>query len=296
MSAPTSTAVAAWEALGRRVQLGGHQLFTLDLPATGSVEGPPLLILHGFPTCSFDWRHVLSTLRAGRRVLALDLLGFGLSDKPDQAYSLFAQADLVVAFVAGLGVTEVDLVSHDMGDTVGGELLARRLDGDLPFAVRRRVITNGSIYIEMAQLTIGQQLLLSLPDEALPATPGETGDGFRHGLAGTFAAGTPASQDELDAQWELMARDDGNRMLPRLIRYIEERRVHQERWTGAIEAHPSPLRIVWADEDPVAVWPMAERLSEAVPSATLTRLDGIGHWPMIEAPDRFAREVIAGLG
>jgi pimeloyl-ACP methyl ester carboxylesterase len=284
-----------WEAMGERRALGGHQIFTLDLPATGDEAGPPLLVLHGFPTCTYDWRHVLPALRRGRRVIALDMLGYGMSAKPDQRYSLFEQADIAVELVDGLGVREIDLVTHDMGDTVGGELLARDLDGALPFRVRKRVITNGSIYIEMAHLTIGQQLLLSLPDEQLPLNPDERGDGFRAGLALTFAPTTPASAAELDAQWQLVAREGGNRLMPRLIRYIEERREHQPRWTGAIETHPSPLRIVWADQDPVAVWPMAERLSDAVPSAPMTRLDGIGHWPMIEDPARFGAEVLAGL-
>ena len=55
-----------------------------------------------------------------------------------------------------------------MGDTVGGELLARRAEGAWPVEVVHRVVTNGSIYIEQAHLTNGQQLLLELPDELLP--------------------------------------------------------------------------------------------------------------------------------
>ena len=64
-----------------------------------------------------------------------DLLGFGLSDKPDQRYSLFEQADLVEAVAGDLGLDEVALLTHDMGDSVGGELLARSIDGTLSFDV-----------------------------------------------------------------------------------------------------------------------------------------------------------------
>jgi pimeloyl-ACP methyl ester carboxylesterase len=159
------------------------------------------------------------------------------------------------------------------------------------------VITNGSIYIAMAQLSAGQQLLLSLPDEAPPADqpPEQWRDGYCSGLAGTFAPARQPSQEELDAQWELSARDGGYRLLPRLIRYIEERRAEESRFTGAIETHPSPLDIVWGELDPIAVHPMALRLADARPDARLTTLDGVGHYPMIEDPERFGAAVAAYL-
>ena len=96
------------------------------------------------------------------------MLGYGLSAKPDRAYSMALQADIAAAYVAELGLDRLALLTHDMGDTVGGELLARRAEGAWPVEVTRRVVTNGSIYIEQAQLTGGQQMLLGLPDEVLP--------------------------------------------------------------------------------------------------------------------------------
>jgi len=149
-----------------RHTVDGQTIWALDVAAAdGATDSDPLLVLHGFPSCSFDWRHVLDELRAHRRVVAIDFLGFGLSDKPDLRYGMRLQADIVQGVARELGLTSVALLTHDMGDTVGGELLARSLEGTLPFAVTRRVLTNGSIYIDMAHLTNGQQLLLSLADE-----------------------------------------------------------------------------------------------------------------------------------
>ena len=56
-------------------------------------DGRPLLLIHGFPTSSWDWHAVFDALKHGRRVIACDMLGFGLSDKPHAPYSLFGQAD-----------------------------------------------------------------------------------------------------------------------------------------------------------------------------------------------------------
>jgi pimeloyl-ACP methyl ester carboxylesterase len=268
----------------------GHDVFVVDCaPTAGEGTGPPLLVLHGFPTSSHDWVRVLDALARQRRVVLIDFLGFGLSAKPDQRYSLFEQADLVEGVAREPGLGEVVLVSHDMGDSVAGEVLARSLDGTLPFDVTRRVLTNGSVYIGMAHLTDGQQLLLSLPDERLAEGLGH--DALVAALRGTFAPDSVVPDDDVHVAADLIVRAGGDRLLPRTIRYVEERHEHEGRWTGAIERHPAPLTIAWGDLDPVAVWPIAERLHEARPDATLVRLRGVGHYPMLEAPDVFAAAV-----
>jgi pimeloyl-ACP methyl ester carboxylesterase len=284
--------VREWEARGRHLLLDGQSVWVLDVPAADDDGRDPLLVLHGFPSCSFDWHLVLDGLRSRRRVVALDFLGFGLSDKPDVRYSMRLQADVVEGVARDLGLTSVALLTHDMGDTVGGELLARSLEGTLGFEVSRRVLTNGSIYIDMAHLTNGQQLLLSLDDAP---TDFVVADGFKAGLAGTFSSKSTVDPDELEAQWLFAERDGGNRLLSRTIRYIEDRRAEERRFTGAIETHPSPLAIVWGADDPIAVLPMTDELKRARPDATLTVLDGVGHYPMLESPTRFARAVSAAL-
>jgi pimeloyl-ACP methyl ester carboxylesterase len=284
--------VRAWESRGTRLTVDGRSVWVLDVPALDDDGNDPLLVLHGFPSCSFDWRHVLDALRTHRRVIAVDFLGFGLSDKPDLRYGMRLQADVIDGVARRLGCTSLALLTHDMGDTVGGELLARSLEGTLPFAITRRVLTNGSIYIDMAHLTTGQQLLLSLDDAPTELVQAE---GFKAGLAGTFSPNSSVGDDELDAQWLLAERNDGHRLLPRTIRYIEERRAEERRFTGAIETHPSPLAVVWGADDPIAVLAMTSELTRARPDAHLRILDGVGHYPMIEAPDRFAAAVAAAL-
>jgi len=286
--------VGAWEAGGRYRDLAvgeprrRRRFFTIDRPASRSEALEPLLVIHGFPTSSFDFHLVIDDLSRHRRVLLIDLLGYGLSDKPDLAYTIGVQADAVAAFVAETGVGELALLTHDLGDTVGGELLARQMEGRWPVTVTRRVVTNGSIYIDMAHLSAGQELLLSLPDERLGVDAPIDADGMAASLAATFSPRSRVAPQELRTLWALVAHGDGQRNLPRLIRYIEERRRSEQRFTGAIEDHPSALAVVWGVDDPIAVVAMADRLCELRPDALLTRLDGVGHYPMIEAPERFA--------
>lgn len=284
MTAKSEALVAAWAARGHIVATPHGDVFAVDI--AGPSDRPPAFVIHGFPSSSFDWREVVDLLAADRRVVLFDMFGCGMSAKPDEPYTVRRQADAAEAVAAAHGLDHVVLVTHDMGDTIGGELLARDRDGSLPFSVAGRLLTNGSIYIDMAHLTAGQQLLLSLPDARLDAGV-LNGEGFGRGLAETFSADHQPTADELDAQWLLMARDEGDRILPRLIRYIEERRREERRFTGAIETHPSPLAVLWGSLDPVAVAPMVDALLAVRADAIVERLHDLGHYPMIEDPDRF---------
>lgn len=304
-----SSEVAAWERRGSYIGLGEHRLFAVDIAAASSEEDDPLLILHGFPTCSFDFRLVADRLARDRRVLLVDMLGYGLSDKPDVRYRVETQADMVELFVAqalasgpagssspGTSPARIALLTHDMGDTVGGELLARQSEGRWPVEISRRVLTNGSIYIDMARLTDGQKFLLALPDERLSQPLDPNGETMIEALAATFSSNSSVPRTELEAAWELIAHDRGDTLLPRLIRYIEDRRRNEGRYTGAIETHPSPLRVIWGTDDPIAVVDMASRVHSSRPDSSLVLLQGVGHYPMVESPALFAEAVESALG
>lgn len=75
---------AAWQSEGTLETIAGHQIFVRT--RAGASDLPPVVFLHGYPTCSYDWRHVLDRL-GDRRLVMFDFLGFGLSEKPrDQLY------------------------------------------------------------------------------------------------------------------------------------------------------------------------------------------------------------------
>ena len=287
--------VESWESLGQRRRLQGLDVFTLELGPAEDRDLEPLLVIHGYPTCSYDFRHVASGLASDRRILLLDLPGFGLSEKPDKRYSVERHADVVAAYVSEIGTGRLALLTHDMGDTVGGELLARSLEGGWPVEVTRRVLTNGSIYLEMAQLTDGQKLLLSLPDEQMEGGPDAAS--LQSALAATMASGSTDARDDLAGDAEMILRSGGNRLLARTIRYIEDRRRAESRYTGAIESHPSPLGVVWGSEDPIAVRAMTVQLSQRRSDAAVRILEGVGHYPMLEDPPAFrtaVRELLEG--
>ena len=116
-----------WKARGTYKTIQGHQLFLMD---EGDADQETLLLIHGFPTASWDWWPVWSALRERYRVVAMDMLGFGFSDKPQgHRYSIHEQADLVEGLVNELGLSRFHVLAHDYGDTVAQELLARQNEG-----------------------------------------------------------------------------------------------------------------------------------------------------------------------
>lgn len=316
----TNPDLAAYAAMGGYVPTPEGEVFVVDLDVLGATDDP-VVVLHGFPTSSFDWSGVLDALGRGRRrVVLFDFLGFGLSDKPDRRYGIDLHADTAVVVLAALGIDRCVLVTHDMGDTVGGELLARTMpagavaddpawnaSADAPVVtsgtgrapepleldVTERVIVNGSIYLELASLTDGQHRLWSAPDERLPGELGELvgGDGLGQGIAKVFHPDHQPDAAERAALVAAIEYHDGHLLMPRLIRYLDDRRRAETRYTGAIETHPSPLHILWADDDPVAVAAMGAQLAARRPDADYRRLAGFGHYPMLEDPTRFGAEL-----
>src|SRR5215212_5858789 len=130
--------VRAWRDGGDEVDLGGRRIFVRRRAG----DGPPLLLLHGFPSSSYDYRALLDAL-PGRAAVAFDMLGFGLSDKPlDHGYTLAGQADLAEALAPGEPVV---VVGHDIGTSVANELMARDIRGELRMRIDRVVLLNGSM-------------------------------------------------------------------------------------------------------------------------------------------------------
>ena len=292
MTVALPASVRQWRDGGRVVSTRRGRVFVRSSPA-GS--GPTILLLHGFPSSSYDFRRVVEHL-GERPWLAPDFLGFGLSDKPrPHRYSLLEQADIVEDLVAQTGAADgpVVLIAHDMGTSVATELLARDLTGRLSFDLQRAVLTNGSVIIERASLRPSQKILRGPLGPLLSRLANERG--FLRGFAKLFSPAHPLSADEAQAQWALLARDGGQRILHLLCAYLDERVAFADRWHGAVRDWTKPLSFLWATADPVATTSVLTGLRELRPAAQVVELPGIGHYPQIEVPEEFTGFALALL-
>jgi pimeloyl-ACP methyl ester carboxylesterase len=256
-------------------------------------DGPTVLLLHGYPSSSYDYRMVIPHL-ARRAWVALDFLGFGLSDKPrPHRYSLLEQADIVQAVVAETTTGPVVIIAHDMGTSVTTELLARDLDGRLPFELQRVVLTNGSVILHRASLRPIQKVLRGPLGPVVARLANRRT--FERGFGRLFSANHPLSAEEADAQWALLAHSGGHRIAHLLISYLDERVRFATRWHGAVRDWPKPLSFLWALDDPVATTNVLDGLRELRPAADVVELPRVGHYPQVEVPDVFSRAALSLL-
>lgn len=292
MADGASERLERWRGGGVRESFRGHGIHVHPPPAGG--DGPLLVLLHGFPSSSYDFEPLLSEL-SDLDSLCFDFLGFGLSDKPrEHTYSLLWQADLTEELIARHGAGRpVLLVAHDMGTSVATELLARDLSGGLGFELAATLLFNGSIVLDQARLSWVQRLLRS-PLGPLAARL-STEQLFRRQFSRLFSAAHPVSESELADQWALLSSSGGAGIGDRLIYYLGERERFAARWHGAIADWPGPLSFAWGMEDPVATPQVLAALSELRPKAPVTELSDLGHYPQIEAPERVAAAVRAAL-
>lgn len=91
-------------------------------------SGPTVLLLHGNPTWSYMYRNVIPHLAGNSRCIAVDLIGFGLSDKTDIGYSFLEHVDFVTRFIEKLGLKDIAIVGHDWGATIGLQYAANHAD------------------------------------------------------------------------------------------------------------------------------------------------------------------------
>jgi pimeloyl-ACP methyl ester carboxylesterase len=260
----------------RDFEFHGHRLASWK-----AGQGEALLLIHGFPTSSLDWQHVWSSLAARYEVHAIDMLGFGLSDKPPGFdYSVAASADQWQALVEARGLRSVSILAHDYGDTVAQELLARQHEDSLSFRIERVAFLNGGLFPEATFPIYVQRLLLGPFGPVVARLSGE--GRFRRTMR--RLCGRPLRDEELHEHWQRLVRARGRRVFPQLIRYIRERHLRRDRWVGALEYAGIPLCLIDGTVDPVSGATIVARWRELLPAATVFALPDVGHYPHWEAP------------
>ncbi|TMA58296.1 MAG: alpha/beta hydrolase [Deltaproteobacteria bacterium] len=281
----------SWARRGRFLTLAeGYRIFAVQ-----EGTGPDLVLVHGFPSGSHDFAAAFPFLTRRFRVTTFDQLGFGFSDKPagDVSYSLLDQGRRAGEIVRALGVERARVAGHDMGLTVAVEMLCRADAGTLGFAIEELVLTNGSHLVELARVTPFQYSIMTddgAADFARSYDPEAFAEGLR--LVWADATRTPAVDVRAITYW--LALGAGLEILPRIARYNLERTWYADRWRPILGRTSVPIRVVWGDRDPIAVLEIGRRLAE-MSGGPLRVLEGIGHYPQMEAPAAWAEAVAGGV-
>jgi len=289
-----------WKAAGQFFDYLGFDIFyRIDGLPLG--EGPALLLIHGYPFNSYDWTLIWPTLTQRFTVIAPDMIGMGFSDKPvAYGYSVPDHADMHEALLEHLNVESCHVLAHDLGDSVGQELLARHEFGDWSYrAVRFESITwlNGGLFNETYTPRTMQKLMSATPLGDI-MSPLQGSRLSRRLLEPTinemFGPNTKPSPQMMETFHQILDYNDGKRVLHKVGRFLGDRYVHRNRWVRAMRRTTVPMRLIDGPVDPNSGRHMADRYADVIPNADVVMLaDDIAHWPQLEAPEAVLEHFLA---
>ncbi|MEF3274052.1 MAG: alpha/beta hydrolase [Chloroflexus sp.] len=267
----------------QRVTVDGFRLRVLS-----AGQGPAVLLLHGFVVSADDWIPTMQTLAAaGYHAIAPDALGFGASDKPGgAAYTLRRYADLNAGVLSAFGVDRAAVVGHSMG---GKHALATTILH--PQRVERLVIADseGFMQLPLFMRRGGSLPFLGEAIVALSALPGVV----RMQLRAAFANPDRYITPELVARGTATLRDPAiRRTMVSLSRFYDANDLRGSGLWSQLATITQPTLIIWGQEDRLFPVKYAFAAQRALPHARLEIIPNCGHFPMIEAADRFHQLIL----
>lgn len=240
--------------------------------------GDPVILLHGLGGSTYTWRKIVPALAATHRVTALDLKGFGHSEKPlDDDYALADHAALVAAYIEREALSNVTLVGHSFGGLVA-LAVALDLNARKPLLIRRLVLIDTPAYPQEPSLVMQLVQQPILPYAVLSLLPPE----FSTSLALQRQLDARTIREEDIEAYAAPYHDPAARHA--LI--STARQLVPSNWPEVIAAYhaiPQETLLVWCDRDEVVPAVTGLRLERAMPNATLRIIEGCEHSPADEA-------------
>ena len=291
MSPATAPPAGAEAAAGVEVELCETTLHGQRVCYRIAGEGPPVALIHGITSDSAAWREVMRRLSQSYTVIAPDLLGHGASAKPQGDYSLGAYASGVRDLLGLLGFEHATVVGHSLG---GG--IAMQLAYQFPeYCERLVLVSSGGLGREVspvlrAATLPGAELVMPLivRDWAVRAGGAVAGALEKVGLKPGH------DMREIGRGYAFLVEGDAQSAFLHTLRAVIDPGGQR---VSALDrlylAADMPTLIVWGDRDPIIPIEHGRSAKELMPDTRLVEIPGAGHWPMLDAPERFSDELEA---
>jgi len=255
----------------RWVHLDGLAIHYVDEGAGGD----PVLMVHGNPAWSYMWRKLIPSVALGRRTLALDLMGFGKSEKPNPSLHDFPHhANIVSGFIESLGLRHLTLILHDWGAPFA-----------LQYAVRHQNNISGLILMNTF-LTTDAHIP---PDAAAKITPAV--------IKESSVSPDKVSEETMKAYWAPFPEEDSKKAYQAFARMFPDSQSHpsfgpMKEIQQALPHLRIPTMIIWGVRKNQPGY--AERISKMIHESKLEILNA-GHFVPEDAPDDVQRLVLGFL-
>ncbi len=233
----------------------------------GDETKPSMLLVHGFPTSSFDFRPLMADLGQDYRVCTFDFPGYGISDKPaaPYRYALGEDARLVWDFVTKIvPMKAFILFSHDRGDSVALNFLQLyQAASPAPFKISHQVLTNANMYLPLANLTDFQKVMLN-PATSAAAVQRTTPEALAVGMGATqYTPPLPPDDPEIRGLAYNFAAQNGVAVIPATIQYLNERKQFEVAFLDALAKSDVPVTLIWGLHDMVSPLRVADHVWSA---------------------------------
>jgi pimeloyl-ACP methyl ester carboxylesterase len=269
---------------GEFLDLGGARLYYYAAGTRGA--GEPVVFIHGFPTSSHLWGDVVPLMAEGHRLVMLDLLGYGRSDRPSgRRVDLLAHAERVVQVLDQLGIERACLVGHGIGGGIAQSVAVRS-----PARVSHLCLIDSVAFdrwptIEARLARASLPVTQFLPPEALVAI-------LRQDVLRGYADPARAAHS-LDLYLRPFAGADGRNALLAHARALTSGETTE--LSGQLGKIVAPTSIVWGESDRVMPVSIGRRLQKLIAGATLQVIPGVRHFSPEEAPRQVADAIEALL-
>jgi pimeloyl-ACP methyl ester carboxylesterase len=244
-------------------------------------KGAPILLLHGFGASTYTWRHVMPKLAKSHRVIAVDLKGFGQSDKPfDERYSVFDQAALIAQLIEDKDLRDLTVVGHSFG---GGVALSLALEANerLGGRIARLVLLDSiafpqqiPMFFRLLDVPLVSQVGVRMVPPAVQT---------RVALQIAYYDDSKIDEEEVEIYAAPLKTAAGKHAIIHSARQIvpEDIDALSERY----KTITLPTLILWCDHDRIVPLDVGLKLRRTLPNSTLRLVESCGHMPQEEQPE-----------
>jgi pimeloyl-ACP methyl ester carboxylesterase len=243
-------------------------------------KGSPVLLIHGFGASTYTWRHVAPELAKTHRVIAVDLKGFGQSDKPfDSRYSVFDQAELLAQLIEDKDLRNLTLVGHSFGGGIA-LLLALEANERLKGRISKLVLLDTIAYpqnIPVFFRLLDVPLVSHLGVSMVPAS-----FQTRVALRIAYFDDSKIDQDEVETYAAPLKTAAGKHAI-----IYSARQIVPDGLAEISERYKTiklPTLILWCDHDRIVPLEVGLKLRRTLPNSTLRLVEDCGHMPQEEQP------------
>ncbi|MEQ1696843.1 MAG: alpha/beta hydrolase [Hyphomicrobiaceae bacterium] len=281
-------------AFAYRFPVRGVSSAPISLYAEERGHGDPVVLLHGLGGSTYSWRYIAPALARTHRVIAIDLKGFGRSDKVfDTSYSAADQALLIAGFLIGRGLTNVTLVGHSFGGVVA-LLTAIELKRRDPARIRQLVLIDAPALPQPITPIVALMQQDVLPYALLTAIPADIMTRIALGASSVQRLSRPYTEADTRAYAEPFYDAAARHAYIQTARQIAPALSPRDLAHAYSRVHQRTL-LVWCTNDEVVPLATGRALASLLPRARLEQLAGCNHAPTDEAPAALSRSLVRFL-